>query len=614
MKPIRLLWKNFIQIITFIDLPIRRKFMLFGFGTLFWFLVIGSVAVISLTFIHFRYSQISNVTLPYMKVSHSIMPKMQEIVLLSKNVASIEVQNKIFQRLNSAHQSISSTLMQRGSVDSEANFFESLNYSLSNDDMEGRELLQKLMARLSAVEQVINSADFTTETAHDDLQNRLLEVEDVLGIFTERTATLYADYSSQVNNTIRHSINTIAFTILLAILLLAFFTYWLTDAFAKPIGQIVHQIHSIGTGEVDLSKKLEIKSEDEIGTLSKEFNTLVDTVYGVTVFKKVIEEDPSLDMVYSRLGEVFQREAEIEEYRIFDINHAKNTMRLVDPPLLGENDMFCHPEILNDTCLCRAKKTGHSISSFEYEGVCRQFCGNGRSHVCVPLVVAGRTSGVVQFIFNNDRSDFYQEEIQRKVFKAESYIKHSLSVIETKQLMQTLRESSLVDGLTGLYNRRFLQDHSQQIIAGVLRRKKQISLLMCDMDYFKQVNDKYGHDVGDTLLKETSHILKSSVRESDVVIRFGGEEFLILLIDTELGYGMQIAEKIRKKVEETKFKIPTGVLHKTISMGVCEFPQDTEGFWQAIKFADVALYRAKEEGRNKCVRFDTEMWNEKGDF
>ena len=180
--------------------------------------------------------------------------------------------------------------------------------------------------------------------------------------------------------------------------------------------------------------------------------------------------------------------------------------------------------------------------------------------------------------------------------------------------MNTLRESSLVDGLTGLYNRRFLQDHSNQIIASTLRRKKQISLLMCDMDYFKQVNDKYGHDVGDSVLKETSHILKKCVRESDIVIRFGGEEFLILLIDTEVNYGVKVAEKIRLAVEEFNFKATDGILKKTISMGISDFPHDTDGFWQAIKFADVALYKAKESGRNRCVRFTTELWDQKANF
>ncbi len=134
---------------------------------------------------------------------------------------------------------------------------------------------------------------------------------------------------------------------------------------------------------------------------------------------------------------------------------------------------------------------------------------------------------------------------------------------------------------------------------------------MCDMDFFKQVNDEYGHDIGDSVLKDTSRVLRESVREADVVIRFGGEEFLILLIDTEPGYGIQVAEKIRENIEKTAFKSSKGgILKKTISMGISEFPKDTDGFWQAIKYADVALYNAKDTGRNRCVRFEPEMWEE----
>lgn len=131
---------------------------------------------------------------------------------------------------------------------------------------------------------------------------------------------------------------------------------------------------------------------------------------------------------------------------------------------------------------------------------------------------------------------------------------------------------------------------------------------MCDIDYFKQVNDVYGHNVGDMILKDTSIIIKKQIREADLAIRFGGEEFLVLLIDINEGEAEGLAEKIRKTMEDTKFKVPDGTLKKTISLGVTEFPVDTDSFWQAIKFADVALYKAKETGRNKSLRFNKEMW------
>ena len=180
--------------------------------------------------------------------------------------------------------------------------------------------------------------------------------------------------------------------------------------------------------------------------------------------------------------------------------------------------------------------------------------------------------------------------------------------------MQTLRESAMVDPLTGLYNRRFLQEHTAQLISGALRRKTQIGLLVCDLDYFKQVNDAHGHDAGDQVLRETSIVMKKTVRDSDIVIRFGGEEFLILLMDVQAGDALIVAEKIRKSIEALKVSVGDKILQKTISIGVAEFPGDTDGFWQAIKYADVALYRAKDQGRNQCVRFDKEMWQHGGDF
>ena len=95
------------------------------------------------------------------------------------------------------------------------------------------------------------------------------------------------------------------------------------------------------------------------------------------------------------------------------------------------------------------------------------------------------------------------------------------------------------------------------------------------------------------------------------MIRFGGEEFLIVLLDIEKGESFKIAEKIRESMEKAKVKIPDGSVQKTISLGISEFPGDTESFWQAIKFADVSLYKAKDSGRNKAVRFTPEMWSQK---
>lgn len=614
-------WERFVQFITFINLPIRKKFLLFEVGTFFWFALVGILCVSSLSFIHYRYTQITQTTLPYTKVIYAISSELysleKRVALGEDEVTLLTVKTSITQMKNA----IAEAMLKIQKNPTSGNIFEVVINSLSKEDTQSLSALQAISKELNAMEALTQTkieglSSVQKEEIGKKLGLHVKNTQQLTQSFSLRIDGLYDTYSLQINDTIRLSINTIAMVIIFALLLLFFFTRWLQEAFSKPIESMIQQIHSIGTGEVDLTKKLQIKSKDEIGTLSKEFNKLVDSVYGVTVFKKVIEEDSSLEVVYGRLGEVFEKEAGMKNYRIFDVNAAKGTMSVVYPHIFDEKEFLsCNEEILHSCTLCRAQKTGHKISSFEFEGVCKEFIKeDGKAHVCIPIIVAGHAGAVVQFVFENCHTAHEMEAVNEKIFKAESYIKNSISVIETKRLMNTLRESSLVDGLTGLYNRRFLQDHSNQIIASALRRKKQISLLMCDMDYFKQVNDKYGHDVGDSVLKETSHILKKCVRDSDIVIRFGGEEFLILLIDTEVGYGLSVAEKIRLSVEEFNFKTTDGILKKTISMGISDFPNDTDGFWQAIKFADVALYKAKEMGRNRCIQFSNELWDQKASF
>ncbi|MBU3937145.1 MAG: GGDEF domain-containing protein, partial [Proteobacteria bacterium] len=142
-----------------------------------------------------------------------------------------------------------------------------------------------------------------------------------------------------------------------------------------------------------------------------------------------------------------------------------------------------------------------------------------------------------------------------------------------------------------------------------MRRSSKLGILMCDMDFFKEVNDTYGHETGDVVLIKTADVLKSCVRASDTVIRYGGEEFLILLTDVhDRNEVSELAERIRSTMEQTIINIPDGTLKKTLSIGYSLFPDDTQGLWEAIKFADVALYRAKDTGRNKAIGFQSEMW------
>lgn len=157
------------------------------------------------------------------------------------------------------------------------------------------------------------------------------------------------------------------------------------------------------------------------------------------------------------------------------------------------------------------------------------------------------------------------------------------------------------DALTGLFNRRAAEDRMQEESVRNRRNKRVTSLVMVDIDYFKRVNDEFGHAAGDEALKSVAHCLGRHCRGSDFIARFGGEEFLILLSETPLAGAMHVAEKLRQSV--SALQVP-GVGQVTISMGVAQSNEDGSGPLQdVLKAADEALYSAKERGRNRVVAY-----------
>lgn len=213
-------------------------------------------------------------------------------------------------------------------------------------------------------------------------------------------------------------------------------------------------------------------------------------------------------------------------------------------------------------------------------------------------IVRGMEAGADDFV----SKPFHASELRVRLRAGERVI----------DLQRKLTEAALRDSVTGLYSRRYLEAFAEKIVAGALRRRKGLALVMCDLDHFKRVNDTYGHEAGDLTLKECAAVIASSVRATDIVIRFGGEEFLVVLTDVNEGDAAQVAEKIRERVEAVRVVLPDGIVSMTISAGVSEFPRDADGLWQCIKFADKALYAAKKQGRNRVLRFVAEMGREEG--
>jgi len=171
----------------------------------------------------------------------------------------------------------------------------------------------------------------------------------------------------------------------------------------------------------------------------------------------------------------------------------------------------------------------------------------------------------------------------------------SVKIIEQKNI--ELSELALVDNLTNLSNRHYFDHDIEFLIATTIRNKSKITLLMIDLDRFKLVNDTYGHIVGDNVLKQTAQILKNSVRATDRVYRWGGEEFIIITPETSNSQASLVAEKICQNFRDTKFDVIGSI---TVSVGLASYDEE-ESVVDWIKRADLALYQAKQTGRCKWV-------------
>jgi two-component system cell cycle response regulator len=213
-------------------------------------------------------------------------------------------------------------------------------------------------------------------------------------------------------------------------------------------------------------------------------------------------------------------------------------------------------------------------------------------------IIRALKSGAVDYI----HAPFVEEEL---IARVETHLKIYNLLKKLTEMNKKLEELSVTDPLTKLYNRGFFNKAFKQEIKRLSRAKGSLACIMLDIDHFKKINDTYGHAIGDFILIETANILKELPRTTDIVARYGGEEFVILLPETNKEGALTLAEKIRKRIEESVFEKEEIKVKITISCGVYCISDFLEGK-NLIKFADDALYKAKNSGRNKVVYYEDE--------
>jgi diguanylate cyclase (GGDEF)-like protein/PAS domain S-box-containing protein len=230
-------------------------------------------------------------------------------------------------------------------------------------------------------------------------------------------------------------------------------------------------------------------------------------------------------------------------------------------------------------------------------------------YLCMPLVAQGETYGVLyiedQPAQPGSSTDAFQKQSQQFLSLATAVAERISLAVANLKLREVLRDQSIQDPLTGLFNRRYLEQSLDREVHRAARAGRSISLAMLDIDHFKHFNDTFGHQAGDLLLREVAAVFKARVRAGDLACRFGGEEFALVLAETDTNGAHTCVEKIREAVKHLALQFRGQSLGAvTLSAGIAAFPEQSENSEGLIHMADVALYRAKKEGRDRVVVSD----------
>lgn len=228
-----------------------------------------------------------------------------------------------------------------------------------------------------------------------------------------------------------------------------------------------------------------------------------------------------------------------------------------------------------------------------------------KSHICIPLSAQGETFGLIYHEIHNKDAHKNKSLVKEFHRAAVAFADQITLALANIKLRESLHHQSMHDALTGLYNRRYMEEELNIEFIRASRKSESLSLIMLDIDHFKQFNDIYGHEAGDLVLIEVSRLIKKHIRESDIPCRMGGEEFIVIIPDASLELARERAENICAAISNSTLVYKSITLPAiTVSAGVASFPNHGASKNEVMEAADKALYKAKKEGRNRVEVVD----------
>ena len=329
---------------------------------------------------------------------------------------------------------------------------------------------------------------------------------------------------------------------------------------------------------------------------------IIEDISEIYHYKKTIENDLSIDDIYHRLILVLKDKLEINSFIIFETDLVKDERRTI---FASNGAIACCDLKQNIKEACRAERINSIVASENFPEICRVAkCKVGENYICIPFYVNEQKNIVIHII---SKSQDELNNLKYKIGIIKKYLEETKPILESKILMEALRQKNLTDSLTGLYNRKYLDEIVEKQLNLDIKNGIVYAIMFLDIDYFKMVNDTYGHDVGDDILRKLAITMKKSISSNETLIRYGGEEFLILMKNATQESAKELANKINADFSKIIFNYGGDSFSKTVSIGYSFFPTDTDQFWKCIKYADISLYEAKSTGRNKVIKFSKDI-------
>jgi diguanylate cyclase (GGDEF)-like protein len=458
-----------------------------------------------------------------------------------------------------------------------------------------------------AIEQVKAGASGAEVAVTSNWDGDIIAIQKGIGELQEENQNhLSAGREARQRDIHRAVVSGVVLALLFAVVLV-FLVRFVSRSISEPVHLLIQASDRLRQGDFDPLMPQETRGE--FGALSRSFLEMAhalrrdrEELSAIKRFSEAVTECTSEDEVYDHILHAFRDRFQPQQVIIFKLRPEEDFLEVVASlsPLPADTQDW---PVIEGRHSCKAVRMGRPfrVNDVTVEPLCpgKFVLPNMGSYYCGPLIAGGIIIGAVRI---EGPAGLWTPERESLV---ESYLSTSASVLSNLQLLQTMREQANIDALTGLYNRRFCKDYARKLMAMARRRDTPLGFIMLDLDHFKGINDVYGHEVGDRILKQFARTVTQSMRETNLTARLGGEEFIILLPDTGASACQVVAERIRNAV--ARMSMPqvkeSHVPPVTVSLGIAVYPEHGATLEEMFAASDRALYESKRAGRNRSTLY-----------